>query len=61
MSVTIETFIMCDHCFENFGVDNRQLTAAQHRKSAKKAGWKTGKGGKDYCPECLKKYYIKRD
>lgn len=58
MSIVTETFLMCDHCFKNFGVDNRSQTAAQHRKNSRENGWKTGKRGKDYCDKCLDKYYI---
>jgi hypothetical protein len=51
MSVVVETFIMCDHCNCNFGIDTRGLTAAQHRKNAKKDGW-TQQGKKDFCELC---------
>jgi hypothetical protein len=54
MSLVIERFLICDHCHENYGVDVRSNTAALHRKSAKKAGWKRGGGGKDFCPDCVK-------
>jgi hypothetical protein len=51
MSVVIETFIICDNCYVNFGVDNRSQTAKKHRENAKKDGW-TQKGSKDYCDLC---------
>lgn len=55
MSAVIETFLICDgNCGRNFGVDNRHETAAQHRESAKQAGWRYV-NGKDFCPECFPK------
>lgn len=54
MSVVIETFILCDHCNENFGVDFRSYTAEKHRRDAKSEGWKQI-GSNDYCPECVAK------
>lgn len=54
MALVIETFIMCDVCRENFGVDNRQLNGSQQRASARANGWLYS-GNKDYCPECRAK------
>lgn len=54
MSLVIETFIMCDVCNKNFGVDNRYLNGTQQRESAKAHGW-VYSGNKDYCPDCRAK------
>lgn len=54
-------FISCDGT-ENLGapcensVDldrvSQNRTAAQAREAARKEGWHTAPGGKDFCPEC---------
>lgn len=51
MSIVTETFINCDGCGANYGIDNRQKTGKEHRECAKREGWKVI-NGKDYCPEC---------
>ena len=51
MSAVVETFIVCDGCAENFGVDSRHRNAAAHRENAKFLGW-THSSGKDYCENC---------
>lgn len=54
MSLVVERFLICDGCFENFGVDTRhQLqTVSRLREESKLNGWKHKKG-KDYCGVCL--------
>jgi hypothetical protein len=54
MSLVIETFIICDVCCENFGIDMRHLNGSQQRASAKVNGWLYS-GNKDYCPSCRAK------
>lgn len=54
MALLIETFITCDVCSENFGVDTRNLTGYQQRAAAKDNGWLYS-GNKDYCPDCRPK------
>lgn len=54
MSIVVETFLICDGCNTNYGVDSRHLSAGAHRANAKQDGWKM-KNGKDYCPECAEK------
>ena len=34
MSIVIETFLVCDKCGENFGIDNRHQSGAAHRANA---------------------------
>lgn len=52
-----ETFLLCDSCGASFGVDDRQRTATEQRKEARRNGWKliSGDGYNygDYCPDCL--------
>jgi hypothetical protein len=57
MSAVIEKFIICDSCGINYGVDNRQLSIAQHRKDAKAEGWAVNRdrGCTDVCPSCITK------
>ena len=55
MSLVIEKFLMCDICYESYGVDNRIYSARMHRKFSKQEGW-VCIGSKDYCEEC--KYKI---
>lgn len=54
MSLVIETFIICDVCHDNFGVDARHLNGGRQRASAKLNGWLYS-GNKDYCPHCRAK------
>jgi len=54
MSVVKETFIICDVCFKNFGVDNRSRNAQEQRDAAKEEDWMYS-GNKDYCPDCRAK------
>jgi hypothetical protein len=51
MALVIETFLICDICSDTFGVDNRHLTGAQQRESAKEHDWLCG-GRHDLCPKC---------
>jgi hypothetical protein len=51
MALVIETFLTCDICFSNFGVDDRHLNGTQQRESAKNNGW-IYSGKKDMCPSC---------
>ena len=53
MSIVIETFLVCDKCGENFGIDNRHQSGAAHRANAEQSGWIL-KGNKDICPNCQK-------
>lgn len=48
----IETFISCDRCGENFGVDDKQKNAVQQRESARINGWKR-LSGRDICSSCV--------
>jgi hypothetical protein len=60
MSVKIETIISCDGgtgcphggCYADG--DQRDMSAAQQRKSYVADGWRYYKG-KDYCPDCAAK------
>lgn len=52
MSIVIETFLICDGCGENFGVDDRMQTGKTHRLRAKAEGWKVY-NGKDFCSDCI--------
>jgi len=54
MSLVIETFIICDVCHVNFGVDMRHLNGYEQRGNAKINGW-VYSGNKDYCPSCRAK------
>ena len=51
MAAVKETYLICDVCSTNFGVDNRSYNAAQQRKDAARNGW-IYSGNKDYCPSC---------
>ena len=51
MAIVKETFIVCDVCGENFGVDNRHLSRTEQRESASNNDW-IYSGNKDYCPNC---------
>lgn len=55
MSAVVERFLICDCCYQNFGVDNRSSTLSQHRSAARKHGWISTRRGKDYCEECTHK------
>jgi len=54
MSLVIETFVMCDSCGNNFGIDNRQRNGTQQRNAAKQHGW-IYSGNKDLCNNCRPK------
>lgn len=54
MSSVIETFLLCDVCGQNFGVDNRERNVMEQREAAKRNGW-IYSGNKDYCPGCRAK------
>lgn len=51
MSIVVETFLMCDICYQNFGVDNRNASGKEQRKNARNEGW-IFSGGKDKCDVC---------
>lgn len=51
MSIIIETFLQCDGCFENYGVDSRNRNGKHQRQTAHTEGWVVIKN-KDYCPDC---------
>ena len=55
--IVVETFLSCDGCGKNYGVDMRNRSGTQHRKSARSEGWRlvvgVGFNYGDYCPECL--------
>lgn len=51
MSIVVETFLMCDICYQNFGVDYRNRSGKQQRKAARNEGW-VFSGGKDKCDIC---------
>lgn len=53
MSVVKEIFLMCDGCHRNFGIDNRHRTVYEHRKAARKEGWKFTMH-RDLCESCVK-------
>lgn len=53
MSIVVETFLICDGCGKNFGIDNRERSSFTQRLHAKSNGWKAIRS-KDYCPNCIK-------
>lgn len=56
MAAIVETFLSCDGCSKNYGVDNRHRTAEMQRFYATTGnGWRVI-GNKDYCPDCAPKF-----
>jgi hypothetical protein len=52
-----ETFLICNGCNKNFGIDMRSRNGLQQREAARLDGWRlvVGDGFKygDYCADCL--------
>lgn len=51
MSAVKETFLICDRCRINFGIDNRERSVEQQREAARNNDW-IYTGGKDLCQDC---------
>lgn len=54
MAIITETFISCDNCGVNFGVDDRTVTGMHQRQRARNNGW-VYSYNKDLCPDCRPK------
>jgi hypothetical protein len=51
--IIVETFLKCDRCGLNYGVDNRHQKGPVQRHYSRQEGWVVVKN-KDFCPNCAK-------
>ncbi len=54
MTVFVRAFLRCNGCHEMFDSSTvpSAATVTEARRDAKRAGWVSKRGGRDYCPGC---------